>query len=56
MAVTSAYIADVRPEDQRLRRYGQLGACFGIGFIIGQVHLGRADGRHLAGLLRRFPA
>lgn len=37
MAVTSAYIADVTPEDQRSRRYGQLGACFGIGFIIGPV-------------------
>ncbi|MRW84999.1 Tet(A)/Tet(B)/Tet(C) family tetracycline efflux MFS transporter [Pseudoduganella sp. FT26W] len=37
MAVTSAYIADVTPEEQRSRRYGQLGACFGIGFIIGPV-------------------
>ena len=37
MAVTSAYIADVTPEDQRSRRYGQLGACFGIGFIIGPI-------------------
>jgi DHA1 family tetracycline resistance protein-like MFS transporter len=37
MAVTSAYIADVTPEDQRSRRYGQLGACFGIGFIIGPL-------------------
>ncbi len=37
MAVTSAYIADVTPEDQRSRRYGQLGACFGIGFIVGPV-------------------
>lgn len=35
MAVASAYIADVTPEDQRSRRYGQLGACFGVGFIIG---------------------
>jgi DHA1 family tetracycline resistance protein-like MFS transporter len=37
MAVTSAYIADVTPEEQRSRRYCQLGACFGIGFIIGPV-------------------
>ncbi|OEZ59803.1 Tet(A)/Tet(B)/Tet(C) family tetracycline efflux MFS transporter [Duganella sp. HH105] len=37
IAVTYAYIADVTPEDQRSRRYGQLGACFGIGFIIGPV-------------------
>jgi DHA1 family tetracycline resistance protein-like MFS transporter len=35
MAVAAAYIADVTPEDQRSRRYGELGACFGVGFIIG---------------------
>lgn len=37
MAVTSAYIADVTPEDQRSRRFGQLGACVGVGFILGPV-------------------
>jgi DHA1 family tetracycline resistance protein-like MFS transporter len=45
MAVTSAYIADVTPDDQRSRRYGQMGACFGIGFIIGPV-IGGLLGAH----------
>ena len=35
MAVAQAYVADVTPEDQRARRFGQLGACFGLGFIAG---------------------
>jgi DHA1 family tetracycline resistance protein-like MFS transporter len=33
----SAFIADLTPEAQRARRYGQLGACFGVGFIIGPL-------------------
>jgi MFS transporter, DHA1 family, tetracycline resistance protein len=37
IAVTSAFIADVTPEAQRARRYGQLGASFGVGFIIGPL-------------------
>ncbi|NVE00461.1 TCR/Tet family MFS transporter [Massilia sp. BJB1822] len=37
LAVASAYIADVTPENQRSRRFGQLNACFGVGFIIGPV-------------------
>ncbi len=37
MAVASAYIADVTPEHMRARRFGQLSACFGIGFIAGPV-------------------
>ncbi|NGZ83412.1 MFS transporter [Duganella aceris] len=45
MAATSAYIADVTPEDLHSRRYGQLGACFGIGFIIGPV-IGGELGSH----------
>nr|AIA17430.1 Tetracycline_Resistance_MFS_Efflux_Pump [uncultured bacterium] len=35
MAVASAVITDLTPEDQRARRFGQLSACFGIGFIAG---------------------
>ncbi|MDQ0472022.1 Tet(A)/Tet(B)/Tet(C) family tetracycline efflux MFS transporter [Labrys wisconsinensis] len=35
MAVASACIADVTPEAQRARRFGQLSACFGLGFIAG---------------------
>lgn len=37
LAVASAYIADVTPENQRSRRFGQLNACFGVGFIVGPV-------------------
>ena len=35
MAVATAYITDVTPEDDRARRFGMAGACFGIGFIVG---------------------
>jgi len=49
-AVASAYIADVTPEDQRARRFGQLGAAFGIGFIAGP-----AIGGLLGGLWTRAP-
>ncbi|MEO7717084.1 MAG: Tet(A)/Tet(B)/Tet(C) family tetracycline efflux MFS transporter [Capsulimonas sp.] len=37
MSVASAYVADITPEDQRARRFGQLSACFGVGFIAGPV-------------------
>jgi DHA1 family tetracycline resistance protein-like MFS transporter len=43
MAVASAYIADVTPESHRARRFGQLSACQGIGFIAGPL-LGGALG------------
>ncbi|KRE89727.1 MFS transporter [Frateuria sp. Soil773] len=43
MSVASAYVADVTPEGQRARRFGQLGACFGAGFILGPA-LGGALG------------
>jgi len=36
-AVASAYIADITPEARRARRFGQLSACQGIGFIAGPV-------------------
>lgn len=35
MAVASAYVADVTAESQRARAFGQLGACIGLGFIVG---------------------
>ena len=35
MATASAYIADITPEDQRTRRFGYIGAAFGVGFILG---------------------
>lgn len=43
MAVASAYITDISPEEKRARRFGLFNAMFGIGFIIGPV-LGGALG------------
>jgi len=37
MAVASAYITDITPEEQRAARFGQMGAMMGIGFIAGPV-------------------
>ena len=37
MAVISATIADVTPEGDRARRYGQLNAVMGIGWILGPI-------------------
>ncbi len=36
-AVANAYVADITAPSQRARRFGQLGAMFGIGFILGPV-------------------
>jgi MFS transporter, DHA1 family, tetracycline resistance protein len=36
-AVANAYVADISSADQRARRFGMLGAMFGIGFMIGPV-------------------
>ena len=44
-SVATAYITDVTSEEQRARRFGLLGATFGIGFAIGPV-LGGALGEH----------
>lgn len=45
-----AYIADVTPPEERAKRFGMLGAAFGVGFI-----LGPAIGGLLAGLGPRAP-
>ncbi len=37
MAVATAYITDISPEDQRAGRFGVFNAMFGIGFIVGPV-------------------
>jgi MFS transporter, DHA1 family, tetracycline resistance protein len=37
IAVANAYVADITPSEDRARRFGQLGAMFGIGFILGPV-------------------
>jgi DHA1 family tetracycline resistance protein-like MFS transporter len=44
IAIANAYVADITPPEQRPRRYGQLGAMFGIGFIIGPVSGGLLGG------------
>ncbi len=36
-AVAQAYVADITPEQDRARNFGQLGAMFGLGFILGPV-------------------
>lgn len=35
IAIANAYVADITPPEDRARRFGQLGAMFGIGFILG---------------------
>lgn len=37
MAVASAYITDITPQDKRAERFGTLGAIMGVGFIVGPV-------------------
>ena len=36
-AVANAYVADITPPEERARRFGLLGAMFGLGFILGPV-------------------
>jgi DHA1 family tetracycline resistance protein-like MFS transporter len=36
-AVANAYVADITPPEERAKRFGMLGAMFGLGFIIGPV-------------------
>ncbi|TIV58347.1 TCR/Tet family MFS transporter [Mesorhizobium sp.] len=45
IAVATAYITDITPEDKRAGRFGLFSAMFGIGFIIGPV-LGGVLGDH----------
>ena len=35
--VANAYVADISPREDRARRFGLLGAMFGLGFILGPV-------------------
>jgi len=37
MSVGNAYVADITPPEERARRFGMLGAMFGLGFILGPV-------------------
>jgi len=36
-AVCNAYVADITPPELRAKRFGMLGAMFGVGFILGPV-------------------
>jgi len=36
-AVANAYVADITPPEDRARRFGLLGAMFGMGFVLGPV-------------------
>lgn len=35
VSVSNAYVADITPPEERARRFGLLGAMFGLGFILG---------------------
>lgn len=37
LSVANAYVADITAPEQRARRFGMLGAMFGVGFIMGPV-------------------
>lgn len=37
IAVANAYVADITPPEDRAKRFGLLGAMFGVGFILGPV-------------------
>jgi DHA1 family tetracycline resistance protein-like MFS transporter len=37
MSVSNAYVADITAPEDRARRFGMLGAMFGLGFILGPV-------------------
>ena len=46
-AVANAYVADITAPDDRAKRFGMLGAMFGLGFIIGPVMGGLLGGINL---------
>jgi MFS transporter, DHA1 family, tetracycline resistance protein len=37
ISIANAYVADITPPEDRARRFGLMGAMFGIGFILGPV-------------------
>jgi DHA1 family tetracycline resistance protein-like MFS transporter len=37
LSIANAYVADITPPEERARRFGLLGAMFGLGFILGPV-------------------
>jgi DHA1 family tetracycline resistance protein-like MFS transporter len=36
-STATAFIADITPPEQRARRFGLIGACFGLGFVLGPM-------------------
>lgn len=46
-ATATAYIADITPPAERGRRFGLIGACFGVGFVAGPLIGGLLSGIHL---------
>ena len=44
MSVGTAYIADISSEEDRAKRFGQMHACFGLGFIAGPLLGGLVGG------------
>ncbi len=49
-STANAYIADITPPDQRAKRFGLIGAAFGVGFVLGPI-----IGGLLAGIDTRAP-
>jgi len=46
-AVANAYVADITVPEERAKRFGMLGAMFGLGFIVGPVMGGLLGSIHL---------
>ena len=55
LAVAQAYAADVSPADYRSQALGMIGACFGVGFILGPA-IGGAIGHYSLGAPLFFAA
>lgn len=47
LSVANAYVADITPPEGRAKRFGMLGAMFGVGFILGPVMGGLLGAIHL---------
>jgi DHA1 family tetracycline resistance protein-like MFS transporter len=47
IAVANAYVTDITPPEGRAKRFGMLGAMFGLGFILGPVLGGLLGGHDL---------
>lgn len=47
IAVANAYVADITAPEERAKRFGMLGAMFGVGFIVGPAVGGLLGSEHL---------